>query len=48
MDAPPSRVTGVDVPMPYAFHLEQAALPQAHDVLRVGLKTLNLAPPPPA
>ena len=24
LDAPPYRVTGVDVPMPYAAHLEQA------------------------
>ena len=28
LDAPVKRVTGVDVPMPYAANLEQMALPQ--------------------
>ena len=28
LDAPVQRVTGVDVPMPYAINLEKAALPQ--------------------
>ena len=28
LDAPPARVTGVDVPMPYAANLEKLALPQ--------------------
>ncbi len=28
LDAPPERVTGADVPMPYAANLEKAALPQ--------------------
>lgn len=28
LDAPPERVTGADVPMPYAINLEKAALPQ--------------------
>lgn len=26
LDAPPHRVTGVDVPMPYANHLEQVSI----------------------
>ena len=29
LDAPPERVTGAEVPMPYAANLEAAALPQA-------------------
>ena len=28
LDAPPVRVAGVDVPMPYAANLEKLALPQ--------------------
>ena len=35
LDAPPERVTGVDVPMPYAEKLEKAALPSVDDVVRV-------------
>mmetsp|Transcript_17637 Transcript_17637/g.26260 ORF Transcript_17637/g.26260 Transcript_17637/m.26260 type:complete len:358 (-) Transcript_17637:262-1335(-) len=33
LDAPMERVTGADVPMPYAVPLEQAALPQKNDVV---------------
>ncbi len=32
LDAPVVRVTGVDVPMPYAANLEKLALPQADGV----------------
>ena len=32
LDAPVSRVCGVDVPMPYALNLEKLALPKAEDV----------------
>lgn len=32
LDAPMERVTGADVPMPYAVDLERAALPQVEDV----------------
>jgi pyruvate dehydrogenase E1 component beta subunit len=28
LDAPPARVAGLDVPMPYAANLEKLALPQ--------------------
>ena len=28
LDAPPARVTGIDVPLPYAANLEKLALPQ--------------------
>ncbi len=33
LDAPVARVTGKDVPMPYAANLEQLALPQVPDVV---------------
>mmetsp|Transcript_17056 Transcript_17056/g.46771 ORF Transcript_17056/g.46771 Transcript_17056/m.46771 type:complete len:357 (+) Transcript_17056:140-1210(+) len=33
LDAPMERVTGADVPMPYATELEDAALPQVADVV---------------
>ncbi|HET6468482.1 MAG TPA: pyruvate dehydrogenase complex E1 component subunit beta [Geminicoccaceae bacterium] len=33
LDAPVQRVTGKDVPMPYAANLEQMALPQTNDVV---------------
>ena len=32
LDAPVMRVTGKDVPMPYAENLEKLALPQTHDI----------------
>ncbi len=34
LDAPVRRVTGKDVPMPYAANLERLALPQVEDVVR--------------
>ncbi len=33
LDAPPARVAGADVPMPYAANLEVLALPKAHNVV---------------
>ena len=33
LDAPVERLCGVEVPMPYARHLEQAALPQTEDII---------------
>lgn len=33
LDAPPAKVTGVDVPMPYAANLEKLALPNAGHVV---------------
>jgi len=32
LDAPPRRVCGREVPMPYAAHLEDASLPQPQDI----------------
>ncbi|WP_119419973.1 pyruvate dehydrogenase complex E1 component subunit beta [Desertibaculum subflavum] len=33
LDAPPARVAGADVPMPYAANLEKLALPQVEDIV---------------
>jgi len=33
LDAPPTRVSGKDVPMPYAANLEKLALPSVVDVV---------------
>ena len=40
LDAPVERVTGADVPMPYARNLELLALPQEEDVIRAARRTL--------
>jgi pyruvate dehydrogenase E1 component beta subunit len=34
LDAPPAKVTGADVPMPYAANLERLALPSADQVVQ--------------
>ena len=41
LDAPVERVTGADVPMPYATPLEKAALPQVDDITTAIRRTLN-------
>ena len=43
LDAPVVRVTGADVPMPYAETLEKHALPQVNDVILAVKKVLNVA-----
>jgi len=35
LDAPPLRITGADVPMPYAEVLENAAIPQASNIVTI-------------
>jgi len=42
LDAPIIRVTGADVPMPYAQTLEAAALPQTKDIVDAVKKVLNV------
>ena len=39
LDAPIARVTGMDVPMPYAANLEKLALPQIDDIVAMALAT---------
>lgn len=41
LDAPVLRVTGADIPMPYAKTLEAASLPQAQDVVKAVKTMLN-------
>lgn len=41
LDAPPQRVAGGDVPMPYSARLEQAAIPHAENVVEAALATLE-------
>lgn len=43
LDAPVLRVTGVDVPMPYAKGIELAAVPQVPCVLHACKRSLNIA-----
>ena len=42
LDAPVIRVTGVDIPMPYALHLEVAAQPSTSDIVKSVKKCLNV------
>lgn len=41
LDAPVERITGADVPMPYAIPLEKMALPQIDDIIAAVKRTLN-------
>jgi pyruvate dehydrogenase E1 component beta subunit len=41
LDAPPQRVTGADVPMPYSKRLEPSAIPHAEHVVSAALATLE-------
>jgi len=47
LDAPVERVTGADVPMPYARNLELLALPDAGDIVRAVARTLYREIPTP-
>ena len=41
LDSPIKRITGLDVPLPYAENLEKLALPQVNDIVEGVLSTLN-------
>ena len=41
LDSPIKRITGLDVPLPYAENLEKLALPQGNDIVKGVLSTLN-------
>jgi len=41
LDAPVERVCSAEVPIPYAKHLEDAALPQAEDVVEAALRAVG-------
>lgn len=42
LDAPAARVTGADIPMPYAENLENAALPTVENVVNTVKKQFKL------
>ena len=41
LDSPIKRITGLDVPLPYAENLEKLALPQGNDIVAGVFSTLN-------
>jgi pyruvate/2-oxoglutarate/acetoin dehydrogenase E1 component len=41
LDAPPGRVCSEEVPIPYARHLEQAAIPQVSKIVSAAKATLG-------
>lgn len=41
LDAPPARVCSAEVPIPYAKHLEDAALPQAADIIAAAREVMG-------
>lgn len=41
LDAPPARVCSVEVPIPYAKHLEEAALPQVSGIVAAARQTMG-------
>jgi pyruvate dehydrogenase E1 component beta subunit len=41
LDAPVERLTGIDVPMPYAANLEKAAIPQIDNIVNAIRKTMS-------
>ena len=44
LDAPPARVCSEEVPIPYARHLEEAALPQPHKIVAAVRALLGVPP----
>jgi len=40
----PARVCSAEVPVPYAKHMEQAALPRVEEIVAVAKRTLGEAP----
>jgi len=41
LDAPIERVCSAEVPIPYSYHLEQAALPQVEGIVAAALRTVG-------
>lgn len=41
LDAPVERVCSAEVPVPYAKHLEDAAIPQVHDIVKAARKVVG-------
>ncbi|EXB40355.1 Pyruvate dehydrogenase E1 component subunit beta [Morus notabilis] len=45
LDAPVERITGADIPMPYAANLERMAVPQVEDIVRAAKRACYRAVP---
>ena len=43
LDAPVARVAGAEVPVPYAKHLEDASIPQVHDIVAASRRLMGAA-----
>jgi pyruvate dehydrogenase E1 component beta subunit len=43
LDAPMERVCTVEVPLPYAKHLEDAAIPQAEKIVAMAKKVMGVS-----
>lgn len=43
LDAAPERVTGAELPLPYASNLEALCLPQVPNIVKVAKRVLNIA-----
>lgn len=41
LDAPPERICGAEIPMPYAVNLERQALPGVNDIVETARKMVN-------
>lgn len=41
LDAPVTRVTGLDIPTPYAFNLEDLTFPKTHSIVKAVRTCLN-------
>ena len=41
LDAPVERITGLDIPMPYAITLENLSVPKTHNIISGVKKVLN-------
>ena len=44
LDAPVGRVAGLEVPVPYAKHLETAAIPQVADIAAAATALVGASP----
>lgn len=42
LDAPVQRVTGMDIPTPYAFNLEDLTFPKTHNIVKAIKNCLNV------
>lgn len=41
LDAPIQRLCGIEVPIPYPIHLEEAAVPQVNDIVNAVKKMIH-------